>query len=201
MGLNKANKENPDVILLNLILPGANGIEVCQDLRRNNTTAFIPVIILTTLNDESGILSAFKSGADDYIIKPFSPNELVARIKRIRRQQRNTSNKTQNSRICLGDLEIWPDRNLAFLSGKPIDLTRKEFELMNTFILNPNRIVSREYLLQVVWGCYAPESNRKVDVHVKSLRTKLQKIGTRIETIRGIGYRFRSGLSDHDKLH
>lgn len=190
-GLDLARREKPDLILLDLMLPGLDGYEVCKALRADKVTARIPIIILSARNEVIDKVLGLELGADDYMIKPFSPKELLARIKaRLREQNRNFGADTPQQHIHVGELEIWPENYIATLGLKPLNLTIKEFELLYTFVTHPNRVFSREHLLQKVWDYDATGDTRTVDVHVSNLRQKLQEMGRSIETVRGVGYRF-----------
>ncbi len=194
MALFQAQNEAPDLIILNMGAPSPSVLEICSRLRSRKKTAKVPVIIMSASERLSDKVVGLEAGADDYVVTPCSRDELIARIKaRLRERTRSESNAGSAGRICLGNLEIWPDNYTVSLAGQPVNLTVKEFDLMKMFIFHPNRVFSREYLLEQVWGCDSIEGARKVDVHVSNLRYKLQKIGKSIETVHGIGYRFRPG--------
>ncbi|MDA8443432.1 MAG: response regulator transcription factor [Peptococcaceae bacterium] len=193
-GLNMARNEKPDLIVLDLMLPKLDGYEVCKALRADKATAKFPIIILSARNEIVDKVIGLELGADDYINKPFSPKELVARIKaRLREQKRHDQNSTAQTVLTFAELEVWPDNYIVTLAGKPLNLTTKEFELLYLLITNPNRVFSREHLLQKVWDYGATGDTRTVDVHVSNLRHKLQHMGRTIETVRGVGYRFAAG--------
>lgn len=190
-GLDTARSANPDIIILDLMLPVLDGYEVCKALRSNHRTTRMPIIILSARNEVTDKVIGLELGADDYMIKPFSPKELIARIRaRLREHQRISSSIEPKTKLAFGDLEIWPGDYVATLAGKPLTLTVKEFEILEIFLSHPNQIFSREHLLQKVWGYDNAWDTRTVDVHVSNLRQKLQGMGKSITTVRGIGYRF-----------
>lgn len=191
VGLNLARTEQPDLIVLDLMLPKLDGYEVCKALRADKRTAKLPIIILSARNEVIDKVIGLELGADDYMIKPFSPKELVARIKaRLREQQRNAVAVDVPDSIVFGELSVWPDSYIVTLAGKPLNLTIKEFELLYLLITHPTLVFSREHLLQKVWDYGATGDTRTVDVHISNLRQKLQQMGSSIETVRGVGYRF-----------
>ncbi|MFW5846445.1 MAG: winged helix-turn-helix domain-containing protein, partial [Planctomycetota bacterium] len=175
--------------LLDIMLPGIDGIEVCRLLKQDETTAHIPVIMLTAKSEESDVVLGLSIGADDYVTKPFSPRELMARIKaQLRRQQTQALKPRQ--RIEHGPLIIDTDRHEVQLEGRPLELTATEFRMLHFFACNPGRVFSRDQLLEQVVGDRAIVIDRNVDVHVRSIRKKLGEHRMLIETIRGVGYRF-----------
>ena len=191
-GLEMVKTELPDLILLDVMLPELDGFEVCKAVRGNKETANLPIIMLSARDEVADKVIGLELGADDYITKPFSPRELVARVKaRFREEKRNAAPPKPVS-IVWGELEIWPESYLATISGESVSLTGKEFELLHIFLTRPNQVFSREYLLQKVWGYNASGDTRTVDVHISNLRNKLKSMGPIIESVRGIGYRFAS---------
>lgn len=188
-GLELVKKESPNLVLLDLMLPLLGGFEVCKLIRAQESTARLPIIILSARDDVVDKVVGLELGADDYISKPFSPRELVARIKaRLREEQRTKS--TPQGPLQWGILEIWPENYIVKLGGQPVNLTAKEFELLLIFASNPYQVFSRDYLTQKVWGYHFNIDTRTIDVHVSNLRNKLKPLGTIIESIRGVGYRF-----------
>ncbi len=191
-GLERVSSEMPDLILLDVMLPEIDGYEVCKAIRANKETTNIPIIMLSARDEVADTVIGLELGADDYVTKPFSPRELVARVKaRFREEKRNAAPPKPVS-IVWGELEIWPENYLATLDGENIPLTGKEFDLLHIFLTRPNQVFSREYLLQKVWGYQASGDTRTVDVHISNLRSKLKTLGPIIESVRGIGYRFAS---------
>ncbi|MDA8442827.1 MAG: response regulator transcription factor [Peptococcaceae bacterium] len=188
--------DEPDLAVITLSLSGPAGLEICRTLRVDASRPRIPLIVLSDWDDPSDKVMAFYLGADDYVVKPFSLRELIARIE-ARLRDKKQGVLANSAHICLGDLEIWPDQYYVALKGNPIKLTVMEFNLMKTFVLHPNKVYTRELLLQEVWGDDLYDGSRKIDVYINKLRQKLQKIGNNIETIRGVGYRFTTGPRPH----
>jgi two-component system, OmpR family, alkaline phosphatase synthesis response regulator PhoP len=190
-GLDMLMCATPDIVVLDLMLPVMDGCEVCKAIRASKELSNLPVIMLSARNEITDKVIGLELGADDYLTKPFSPKELVARIKaRLREQQRNTTATEQKSLLTWGELEIQTDNFVVTLAGKDLNLTVKEFELTYLFLSHPNQVFSREHLLQKVWGYGTSGDTRTVDVHMSNLRQKLQSVGRCIETVRGVGYRF-----------
>jgi two-component system alkaline phosphatase synthesis response regulator PhoP len=195
-GLEMVSSEMPDLILLDVMLPELDGFEVCKAIRANKDIANLPIIMLSARDEVADKVIGLELGADDYVIKPFSPRELAARVKaRFREEKRNAAPPKPVS-IVWGELEVWPESYLVTLDGENVALTGKEFELLHIFIARPNQVFSREYLLQKVWGYNASGDTRTVDVHISNLRSKLKSVGPVIESVRGIGYRFASNLKN-----
>ncbi|MDD5692759.1 MAG: response regulator transcription factor [Candidatus Omnitrophica bacterium] len=188
--LDLAVREFPDLILLDLMLPGIDGLEVCKALKKETKTASIPIIMLTAKGQESDKVVGLELGADDYITKPFSPRELVARIKAVLR--RATEKEKLPEIFQAGDLRIDFSRISVTVNGKAATLTAKEFELLKTLLKAKGRVLSRDYLLDTIWGFdHAMEiQTRTVDVHIRTLRKKLKSESRRIITVKNYGYRF-----------
>jgi two-component system alkaline phosphatase synthesis response regulator PhoP len=190
--LEVAEKEQPDLIILDLMLPGKDGLDVCRDLRFKKIMT--PILMLTAKDEEFDKVLGLELGADDYMTKPFSPREVVARVKAILRRtsQPETASESNDEKITIGELEIYPGRYEAFLRGTELDLTPKEFELLVYLARNKGRVLSREQLLERVWDYEFAGDTRIVDVHVSHLREKIEE-NTRkplyIKTIRGLGYK------------
>lgn len=190
-------EETPDLLILDLMLPGMDGLEICQHLRQHDKTRMLPIIMLTAKVEEIDRVLGLELGADDYLTKPFSPRELVARVKSLlRRSQGNAvvSDKADEP-IVRGDLTIYPERYEAVLENTVLELTPKEFQLLMQLALNPGKVYTREFLLENIWGYEFAGDTRTVDVHIRHLRQKLERDDGQpelIETIRGIGYRFKS---------
>jgi two-component system phosphate regulon response regulator PhoB len=188
-GLQLVREVRPDLVLLDIMLPGIDGIEVCRMLRQDDQSAHMPIIMLTAKSEESDVVLGLGIGADDYVSKPFSPKELLARIKaQLRRQQ--IRQDTSGSRIEHGPLLIDIDRHEVRLDGEKIELTATEFRMLHFFAGHPGRVFSRDQLLDQVVGDRAIVIDRNIDVHVRSIRKKLGPYRGCIETIRGVGYRF-----------
>jgi DNA-binding response OmpR family regulator len=191
-GLRLAVAQPPDLVLLDVNLPGMDGFEVCRHLRREPATAATPVIMLTARIGEADRIAGLDLGADDYITKPFSPKEALARVRAVlRRSDRGVEGPEA---IADGALRIDLAARRTEVSGSPIALTRKEFDLLVELIRQRGRVLTRERLLETVWGYDYPGETRTVDVHVRRLRQKLgSPIDERVETVVGVGYRYRSG--------
>jgi len=184
------DREHPDLIILDLMLPGMDGLEVCKTLKKEDRTARIPIIMLTAKTQEADKIVGLELGADDYITKPFSPRELVARIKAVLRR---TKEKEELAEVVkIGDVKIDFSKILVYVKNKTIELTAKEFELLKTLIKAKGRVLSRDYLLDTIWGFdHAIEiQTRTVDVHIRTLRKKLKSEAKRIITVKSYGYRF-----------
>ena len=183
-----AKKELPNLIILDLMLPGMDGLEVCFILRKNEPTAHIPIIMLTAKSQEADKVVGLELGADDYITKPFSPRELIARIKAVLRRYKKVSAKEI---IEADDLVIDSLKHKVMVFGKPISLTATEFKLLEFMAKRAGVVLSREKILDSVFGYDCAIYDRTIDTHIKSLRKKLGKARGYIETIRGVGYRFK----------
>jgi two-component system phosphate regulon response regulator PhoB len=181
----------PDVIVLDLMLPDLSGTEICRRLREGDRTRDIPIIMCTAKGEEIDRVVGFEVGADDYVVKPFSVRELILRI---RAQLRRRSQRTEGepSLIKFGRLEIDRDAHRAWVDKSEVSLTALEFRLLHQFLARRGRVQTRDALLSDVWGIDADVTTRTVDTHVKRLREKLGDAGEYIETLRGVGYRFKS---------
>ncbi|MFU8804442.1 MAG: winged helix-turn-helix domain-containing protein, partial [Bradymonadaceae bacterium] len=181
---------NPDLILLDLMLPDMAGTEVCRHIREHEITRDIPVIMLTAKSEEADRVVGFEVGADDYVVKPFSVRELMLRVRAILRRAQGEDNAALDKATTLGLLRIDIPGHLAWVDGEAIRLTALEFKLLATLFQRRGRVQSREVLLSDVWDIQADVMTRTVDTHIKRLREKLLAAGDYIETIRGVGYRF-----------
>lgn len=188
-GLKLAKNKNPDLIILDLMLPCIGGFDVCKTLKKDSKTSSIPIIMLTAKGEEVDKVVGLELGADDYITKPFGIRELIARIKAILKRYKSKSEDV-SSTIRFPDLEINTDKHEVLVSDKAIELTAKEFELLKYLAENKGRAINRERLLDRVWGIEVAIETRTVDVHVKRLREKLKKAGRYIKTLHGVGYKF-----------
>ena len=186
--LKKARAALPNLIILDLMLPELDGLEVCKLLRRDQSTAAIPIIILTAKSAEMDRVLGLELGADDYLTKPFSPRELVLRVKRLLRSGSTATEKAD--RIQVGDLVVDILRHQILVGGKPVELTATEFKLLTTLIQRRGRVQTRESLLQEVWGYDNVIDTRTVDTHMRRLREKLGPPAQYLDTVRGVGYRF-----------
>jgi phosphate regulon transcriptional regulator PhoB len=182
----------PDLVVLDLMLPEMNGLEVCRRLRTDPSTAGVPIIMLTAKSDEVDRIVGLEMGADDYVAKPFSPKELVARVRAVLRRAR----PGETSRpLAAGTVSLDTARHLVTVGGRPVGLTPKEFDLLHALLEAAGRVLSREHLLNRVWGYARADEieSRTVDVHIRRLRAKLGAEERRIATIKGVGYRFETG--------
>jgi two-component system alkaline phosphatase synthesis response regulator PhoP len=188
--LRVARTKLPDLVLLDLMLPGVDGLEVCNTLKRDHKTANIPVVMLTARGEEADIVSGLELGADDYITKPFSPRVMLARIRAVlrRRSQKPAEEKTI---LKLRDLVIHPGRHEVTVRGKRADLTSTEFKILHLLARRPGWVFTRQQIIDATRGEEYPVTDRSVDVHIVGLRRKLGAIGKQIETVHGVGYRFR----------
>lgn len=194
-GLNRAIAEKPQLIILDLMLPKLDGIEVCKQLRQQKI--MVPILMLTAKDDEFDKVLGLELGADDYMTKPFSPREVVARIKAILRrsqisQEAGESNDEREDVLKLNELEIYHDRYEAFFKGKLLELTPKEFELLLYLAQHKGRVLTRDQLLSAVWNYDFAGDTRIVDVHISHLREKIEEDTRKpiyIKTIRGLGYK------------
>jgi DNA-binding response OmpR family regulator len=190
-GLAEADRVCPDLVLLDLNLPGMDGTEVCRRLRRSDATAAIPIIMITARVDEHDKIRGLDLGADDYITKPFSVKEVMARIRAVLR--RTTRRPESPVGLTRGSLVVDEARRQVSVEGRQIKLTRKEFDLLVDLMRRPGLVLTRETLLARVWQYDHPGATRTIDVHVRQLRKKLgPEVGACIETVVGVGYRFRS---------
>ncbi len=188
-GLDAALREKPDLIILDLMLPGIDGLEICKRLKKNRDTEHIPVIMLTARGEEIDRIVGFELGADDYMVKPFSPRELLLRIRAVLRRADPEAEKS--SVIRHGRLSVDPDKHTASIDEIPLELTVTEFNLLLELLKNAGRVRSRDQLLDRVWGYRFEGYHRTVDTHIRRLRQKLGPLADDVETVRGIGYRFR----------
>lgn len=188
-GLEMARKNKPDLILLDLMLPIMDGIEICKILKQNETTASIPIIMMTAKGQEADRVVGLEIGADDYVTKPFSARELMARIKAVLR--RGKEKKMEKILRC-GDIEVDTAKHMVSIKGKPVELTSKEFDLLKNLMEADGRVLTRDFLLEKVWGYSAnlQIETRTVDMHIGQLRKKLLHESKRILTIKNVGYRF-----------
>jgi len=187
-GLNKARAEKPDFIVLDLMLPKMAGLEVCKLLKTDAATRHIPILMLTARAEEIDRIIGLEFGADDYVTKPFSPREVILRIRAILR--RGAAEKTEDQ-LSAGPITIDPARHEVLVNGKAVELTSLEFKLLRTLMQRRGRVQERDRLLNEVWGYESVIDTRTVDTHVRRLREKLGKAGDIVETVRGFGYRVR----------
>lgn len=190
----KCDKDNIQLYILDIMLPGLSGLEILSHIRGDKRTKDIPVILLTAKSTELDKVTGLDSGADDYITKPFGVLELISRVKALLRRTTPTS-EVKVETIKDGELVINLKEHRVYLSGKVVDLTLKEFDLLEYLLRNKGRAIDRDLLLKDVWGYNYCGESRTIDVHVRHLREKLGEFGNKIETVKGIGYRY----SDEDE--
>jgi two-component system alkaline phosphatase synthesis response regulator PhoP len=191
--LAKARKKLPDLIVLDLMLPGIDGLEVCKTLKSDPKTEYVPIIMLTAKGEEADVVSGLEVGADDYITKPFSPKVLTARVRTVlRRKAKKISADIET--IKLHELIISPKRREVLLDGKPVEVTFTEFAILHCLAKRPGIVFSRYQIVDAIRGSDYPVTDRSVDVQIVSLRKKLGKAGKYIQTVRGAGYKFKDSL-------
>lgn len=192
-GLEAMKKETFDCIILDLMLPGKSGYEICKQVRNDVTGRDIPIIMLTAKGEDNDIISGLDHGADDYITKPFSPKVLIARIKSVLRRRTDADEKEKKAIQVLADIGLSIDinRHEVLLQGKEINLTMTEFSLLSLLASKPGRVFSRQQIIDKVKGYDYYVTPRAIDVQIFGLRKKLGQVGNTIETVRGIGYRFK----------
>ena len=186
--LEKIMESKPDLVLLDIMLPVKSGLDICKEIRQNRELAEIPVIVLTARGDEIDKVIGLELGADDYITKPFSNREMIARIKALLRRTKNPEVLREDTKIIRGKLEINRANHEVYLNKERMELTLKEFKLLELLSQKPGRVFTRDYLLESIWDYEYSGDTRTVDVHIRHLRKKIGE--NYIETIRGIGYRF-----------
>jgi len=188
--LNAFTREPADVVLIDIMLPGIDGFDVCRAIRR---VSDVPIVMVTARVDTHDVVAGLEAGADDYLTKPFAPKELSARIRALLRRVRSTDVGSRH--MVFGDLEIVPDEGVVRLAGTEIHLTKTEFRLLVELASNPGRVFSREVLLEKVWGYGYFGDGRLVDVHIRRLRTKIETDAANprhVVTVRGLGYKLQA---------
>ena len=190
--LEKIASNSPDLIVLDLMLPGVDGLEICRRLRADDKTRELPIVMLTACGEEEDVVRGLELGADDYVTKPFSIKVLLARIQTVLR--RRSVPESVNDEIVRGDLRLHSGRNLVQIEGQNVDLTYTEFKVLEALARRPGWVFTRYQIVNVVRGEDYAVTDRAVDVQIAGLRKKLGSCGSYIETVRGVGYRFREGL-------
>lgn len=191
----QVQEDRPDLIILDLMLPGIDGLEVCKRLKQNAQTREIPIVMLTARKDEIDRIVGLELGADDYVVKPFSPRELVLRIRAILRRNVRVekANDDGDTLLTAGTLTLDKAAHQVMVDNVPLDLTSTEFKLLITLMERRGRVQTRDDLLETVWGYEYSGYGRTVDTHIRRLREKLGVASDWVETVRGVGYRFRLG--------
>ena len=191
--MERTRQEAPDLIVLDLMLPGIDGLEVARRLKQNQKTAGLPIVMLTAKGEEADIVTVLELGADDYITKPFSPRVLIARIKAVLRRQSQQSQDPERI-LNIGNLIIDPRRRAVSADDKYFDLTYSEFQILLFLAARPGWVFTRSQIVDAVRGEDYPVTDRSVDVQIAGLRKKLGQYSAYIETVRGVGYRFKEDV-------
>jgi len=189
-GLALIEQKLPDIVMLDLMLPGIDGLEICRKLKSNPRTEHIPIIMVTAKGEESDVVLGLGVGADDYIPKPFSPKELIARVKAVLRRGVKSEQSANKDRIYINGLEIDSRKHQVSIDGNALKMTASEFRLLFCLASHPGQVFSREQLLNHTTSEEVAVVDRNIDVHIRSIRKKMGDDRTFIETIRGVGYRF-----------
>ncbi len=187
--LDSLDKYPPELIILDLMLPGEDGLEICKRLKTDSRTSAIPIIMLTARSSEADKIVGLELGADDYVTKPFSPGELVARVKAVIRRGQKKGQQSGDSRIRVGELVIDVNKFQVRVAGKRIELTSTEFKILQALAYKKGWVLNRNQLLDILWGDEKIVIDRTIDVHIAHLRNKLGEAGKLIKNIRGIGYK------------
>ncbi|MCB9896986.1 MAG: response regulator transcription factor [Planctomycetes bacterium] len=196
-GLAAVRRRVPDLVLLDLMLPGVDGLEVCRRLKADDATSKVPIIMVTAKGDESDVVLGLGLGADDYVAKPFSPKELVARVQAVLRRSRSATSVNDKQVIDHGPVRIDPNRHKVFVLDDEVPLTATEFRILLYLASRPGRVFSRDQILAFALGPNTIVTDRSVDVHIRAIRKKLGEHRDLVETVRGIGYRFSEEPAVH----
>ena len=189
-GLEAIRAKQPNLVILDLMLPGMDGLTVCQQVRAEASIKATPIIIVSAKEEESDVVIGLGLGADDYVPKPFSPRELLARVKAVLRRSQQTDQGDQHERVVIGDLIIDLEKHTVTVDGQLVKLTATEFKLLYQLASHPGRAYTREQLLNRVVGDGVVVVDRNIDVHVRAVRKKIGNYADHIQTVRGVGYRF-----------
>jgi two-component system phosphate regulon response regulator PhoB len=189
--LEAVQRERPDLIVLDLMLPGIDGLEVCRTLKTEAATRATPVIMLTARGEEADVVTGLELGADDYVTKPFSPRVLLARIRAVLRRPTAAAAGDDSAILKIGGLTINPGRHEVLVEGEPVELTHTEFRILHFLARRPGWVFTRYQIVSGAQGEDVAVTDRSIDVHVVSLRRKLGACGNSIQTVRGVGYRFK----------
>jgi len=192
--VNAMRESSPDLVILDLMLPGMDGLDVCRHIKNNPQTGHIPVIMLTAKGTEADVVAGLEIGADDYVVKPFSMRVLLARIRAALRRKKAPIDDA--APLDFGDLVIYPARHAVYIGAAQVQLTAREFRILMMLARRPGWVFSREQIMDSTHEANVDYSSRAVDVHVMSLRRKLGAFGAHIETLRGVGYRFTDAIEN-----
>lgn len=193
--LELVREERPDMILLDLMLPGIDGWDVCRELKSDAKTARIPIIMITARSEDVDVVTSLELGADDYLSKPFSPRVLLARMKVLFRHQKQQEME-DTSVVKIHDVVVNPARHEVLVNGRPVSLTSTQFRILHFLARRPGLVFSRDQIIQAVKGTDYPVTERSVDVQILGLRNRMGAAGEYIETVRGVGYRFKESLTE-----
>ncbi len=193
-GLEMVRRSKPDLVLLDIMLPEIDGLEICRILKNELSTSAIPIIMVTAKEEESDVVIGLGLGADDYVTKPFSPKELIARIKAMLRRSNENDRTNSYSVITLGPLKIDPEQFTVQISDQTLNLTNTEFRILYKLASQPGRAFSREQLIQDAMGEHVVVSDRNIDVHIRAIRKSLGDYQKLIETVRSVGYRLTNSF-------
>jgi len=191
-GVSESVRLQPDAIILDLMLPGIDGLEVCRQLRQHEATKHTPILMLTAKSEESDVVVGLELGADEYMTKPFSPRELIARLRALLRRSRMKLVEPLKNTFQIGPLTIDHERHEAFYEGNSLPLTLTEFKLLSALIQKPGRVFTRDQLLEKINGGDTYVIDRNIDVHIRAIRRKLGNDADMIKTVRGVGYKCHS---------
>lgn len=190
--LSETSRLNPDLLILDIMLPGMDGIDICKRLRMKEQTRELPILMVTARNDDSDVILGLELGADDYITKPFSPKVLVARVRALLRRKRADENGHRpQKRISIHNINIDPQRHLVEQNGESLNLSLTEYQILEFLARNPGWVFSRSQIITNIKGDDYPVTERSIDVQILNIRKKLKEAGACIETVRGIGYRMK----------
>ena len=190
--LARCDKQPPTLVLLDIMLPGVDGLALLRSLRQRAATAKLPIMMVTAKDSELDVVTGLESGADDYLTKPFSMMELISRVNALLRMAARATEPRPSDRIQNGSLCLDVEQHCVTASGADVQLTAKEFDLLHALMKRPGVVLTRSRLLNMVWGYDFADSSRTVDVHIQTLRRKLGESGNQIETVRGVGYRLKA---------
>ena len=186
-GIKKVYRSKPNLVILDLRLPDMDGFQICQTLKKDKSVSSIPIIMLTVKSTKSSTVAGLEMGADDYIVKPFNQEELVARVKTVLR--RASGEEEVEEILKYGNMRLDLNKHTVFIKDRQVDLTPMEFNLLHVLVKKKGHVLNRNFLLETVWGYEYFGTTRTVDVHVGRLREKLASLGDKIETVEGVGYR------------